>query len=146
MPKIYSFNLSKEKAKFFKDNKENLKKLSKLYYDIKKERFSVLPEVIERLLSNGLDYSYLAKLIRLYLNKDKSEYYKVNFETYHLQTLNTIVSKFLNQIVFGGKTVGVEDRELWYIYRKGEELARRECPPKCVKIKPKGGWTHEKEI
>jgi len=21
-----------------------------------------------------------------------------------------------------------------------------ECPPKCVKIKPKGGWTHEKEI
>ncbi|WP_459896367.1 transposase [Desulfurobacterium crinifex] len=22
----------------------------------------------------------------------------------------------------------------------------RECPPKCVKIKPKGGWTHEKEI
>ncbi|GAB6075358.1 AAA family ATPase [Desulfurobacterium crinifex] len=25
-------------------------------------------------------------------------------------------------------------------------MGRRECPPKCVKIKPKGGWTHETEI
>lgn len=32
------------------------------------------------------------------------------------------------------------------VKEKRENLMERERPPKCIKIKPQGGWTHEKGI
>ena len=48
MPKVYSFNLSREKAQFFKKdkNKKDLRKFSRNYYKIKDTKVSILPEIM----------------------------------------------------------------------------------------------------
>jgi len=124
MPKVYSFNISKEKAKFLKENKDNFKSLSKTFYKIKDDIFSVLPQTIEKALDNSLSYDYLNKLVRIYLqNANNSLHYKTNISSYQLQNLNLLIKSFLQKVIFGGRDMNITDKELWFIYKKGVELA-----------------------
>ncbi|MDQ7056757.1 MAG: type I-B CRISPR-associated protein Cas8b1/Cst1 [Persephonella sp.] len=74
MPKVYSFNLSKSKAKFLKDekNKELLKGFQGFTTGIKDEKFSVLPETVEEIINNSLNYSYLNKLVKVYISNENN--------------------------------------------------------------------------
>ena len=125
MPKVYSFNISREKAEFLKENKEKFKVLSRTFYQIKKDRISILPQIIEKVLDNSLNYNYLNRLIKFYIqNSSNSEYYKTNINSYQLETLNLLIKKFLEKVIFKGVgEMEITDRELWFIYKKGVELA-----------------------
>jgi len=120
-PKVYSFNISDEKARYIKDNHQELKKLSRKYYKIKDEIRYVLIELLDKILENSLNYGYLDKLLRLYLYSEKSEY-KIGFNIYDLQELNGLIYKFERRIFSRRETM--EDKELWYIYHKGKELSQ----------------------
>jgi len=125
MPKVYSFNISREKAEFLKENEEKFKGLSRTFYQIKKDRIYILPQIIEKVLDNSLNYNYLNRLIRFYIqNSSNSEYYKTNINSYQLETLNLLIKKFLEKVIFKGVgEMEITDGELWFIYKKGVKLA-----------------------
>lgn len=126
MPKIYSFNISKEKAEYLQKNKEDLKKLSKAFYEIKNERFSILPQILEKILDNSLSYEFLNNLLRIYLKKvNNSVYYKTNINPYQMQILNLLIKDFLEKIIFGGRSMDISNNELWFVYNKGAQLAKK---------------------
>ncbi|WP_281951882.1 type I-B CRISPR-associated protein Cas8b1/Cst1 [Nitrosophilus kaiyonis] len=124
MPKVYSFNLSREKAKFLKESqtKENLKEFSKNYYKIKDTKISILPEIISLILENKLYFNYLNKLLKMFIAyQNGSKNYETNINPYKVQTLNLLVSKFIKDV--GGKTMNMSENEMWKVYYKGKELA-----------------------
>ncbi|SMC08868.1 type I-B CRISPR-associated protein Cas8b1/Cst1 [Nitratiruptor tergarcus] len=124
MPKVYSFNLSREKAKFLKESqtKENLKEFSKNYYKIKDTKISILPEIISLILENKLYFNYLNKLLKMYIAyQNGSKNYETNINPYKVQTLNLLVSKFIKDV--GGKTMNMSENEMWRVYYEGKELA-----------------------
>lgn len=126
MPKIYSFNISREKAEFLVNNKENFQKLSKVFYKIKNDSFSVLPEVIEKTLNNSLNFKYLNRLIKLHLkNANDSSYYATNITSYQLQLLNLLTKEFLQKVILGGTDMGIDENNLWSIYYQGIDLAKK---------------------
>ncbi len=122
LPKVYSFNISSEKARYIKDNHQELKKLSRKYYGIKDETRYILIELLDKILENSLNYGYLNRLLRLYLSSEKSELYKVGFNIYDLQELNGLIYKFEREMFSRRETM--EDKELWYMYHKGRELSQ----------------------
>jgi CRISPR-associated protein Cst1 len=122
MPKVYSFNLSREKAKFLKENKEVLEQFSKSYYKIKDTKISILPEVIHLFLENKLYFDYLNKITKIFIAyQGGSRNYETNINPYRLQLLTLVISKFINEI--GGKKMSVSEQEMWNIYYKGRKLA-----------------------
>lgn len=128
MPKVYSFNLSREKAEFLKESKtkENLKQLSKDYYKINRKKgelkIYILPEVISLILENKLYFNYLNKILRMFIAyQNGSESYETNISPYKIQILNLVVSEFIKNI--GGKTMSVSEKEIWVIYQEGKKLA-----------------------
>ncbi|MGC8869099.1 MAG: type I-B CRISPR-associated protein Cas8b1/Cst1, partial [Sulfurihydrogenibium sp.] len=117
MPKVYSFNVSREKAEFIKNQKNNLKEFSKSFYQIKDEKISVLPEILSLILENKLYFNYLNKLTRIYILNDE----KTNLTPYRFQQLNLIISDFIKKV--GGINMSVSENEMWTVYYKGKELA-----------------------
>jgi len=122
LPKVYSFNIPEEKARYIVNNHQELKNLSKKYYKIKDETRYVLIELLDKILENSLGYGYLNRLLRLYLASEKSELYKTGFNIYDLQELNKLIYKFVKEIFSRRETM--EDKELWYMYHKGKELSQ----------------------
>jgi CRISPR-associated protein Cst1 len=117
MPKVYSFNVSREKAEFIKNQKNNLKEFSKIFYQIKDEKIAVLPEILSLILENKLYFNYLNKLTRIYISNDE----KTNLTPYRFQQLNLIISDFIKKV--GGINMSVSENEMWTVYYKGKELA-----------------------
>jgi CRISPR-associated protein Cst1 len=124
IPKVYSFNLSRGKAEFLKEqkNKEILEQFSKSYYKIKDTKISILPEVIHLFLENKLYFDYLNKITKIFIAyQGGSRNYETNINPYRLQLLTLVISKFINEI--GGKKMSVSEQEMWNIYYKGRKLA-----------------------
>lgn len=124
IPKVYSYNLSKEKAQFLKElqNKESLKQFSKSYYKIKDTKISILPEVISLILENRLYFDYLNKILRIFMAYQNGlKNYETNISPYKIQILNLIISKFIKNV--GGISMSVSEKEMWAIYHEGENLA-----------------------
>lgn len=124
MPKVYSFNLSKEKAKFLKEynNKEDLRKFSRNYYKIKDTKISILPEIMYLILENKLYFNYLNKLLKFYIAKqNNSKNYETTINTYQIQVLNSLIFRFIKNV--GGRIMKISENDMWSIYFKGKELA-----------------------
>ncbi|WP_025209460.1 type I-B CRISPR-associated protein Cas8b1/Cst1 [Hippea sp. KM1] len=124
-PKVYSFNLSTEKAKFLRDskNKDDLKALSRCYYKIKDVKISVLPEVMHLMLEGKFYFDYLNKLTKLYIAaRNNSRNYEAKINAYQLQILNRLVFNFTTKID-GGAKMNTSEKEMWHVYKKGEEMA-----------------------
>ncbi len=124
MPKVYSFNLSREKAQFLKEpkNKEDLRRFSRSYYKIKDTKISILPEIMYLILENKFYFNYLNKLLKFYTaTQNNSKNYETNINPYQLQVLNSLIFRFLTHV--GGLTMNTSEKEMWRIYNKGIELA-----------------------
>ncbi|MGC9101230.1 MAG: type I-B CRISPR-associated protein Cas8b1/Cst1 [Caldisericum sp.] len=136
MPRVYSFNLSEDKVRFFasfsskeSSNDKYFKVLSDKYYVIKKTKISIFHEVLSLILDNRLHFYYLNKLTRLFLRAKKSKapssitniINEKEKEPYVLMILNLIITRFLQQI--GGSDMSVTEEQLRGMYRKGKELA-----------------------
>ncbi len=124
MPKVYSFNLSREKAQFLKKdkNKEDLRKFSRNYYKIKDTKISILPEIMYLILENKLYFNYLNKLLKFYIaTQNNSKNYETNINPYQLQVLNNLIYRFLTNV--GGIKMNASEKEMWRIYNKGKDLA-----------------------
>lgn len=113
MPRVYSFNLSKQKAEFLKsqDTIELLKNLSKSFYKTKDTIKYILPEILSLYLENKLGYYYLSKLLRLYMTQRD----EISITPYQLQ--------IINKILVGGLKMNVGISELNWFYHKGKELS-----------------------
>jgi len=125
MPKVHSFNLSREKAEFLRKQhiKDYLKGLSKSYYRIKDNKTSILHELIILIINNKLGFDYLNKLAKYYIAYQNGSYhYETKISPYHLQTINIIISEYLSTL--GGKNMETTQKETWFIYKQGIELAR----------------------
>ncbi|WP_029521652.1 type I-B CRISPR-associated protein Cas8b1/Cst1 [Persephonella sp. KM09-Lau-8] len=125
MPKVYSFNLSREKAQFLKEtkNKEDLRKFSKNYYKIKDTKISILPEIMYLILENKFYFNYLNKLLKFYIaTQNNSKNYETNITPHQLQVLNSLIFRFLTNVI-GGRTMKISENDMWTIYYKGKGLA-----------------------
>ncbi|WP_029520046.1 type I-B CRISPR-associated protein Cas8b1/Cst1 [Persephonella sp. IF05-L8] len=125
MPKVYSFNLSREKAQFLKEtkNKEDLRRFSKNYYKIKDTRISILPEIMYLILENKFYFNYLNKLLKFYIaTQNNSKNYETNINPHQLQVLNSLIFRFLTNVI-GGRTMKISENDMWTIYYKGKGLA-----------------------
>jgi len=83
MPRVYSFNLTKKKAEFFKDEKVKAKltRFSGKFYKIKNSEVSILPEVIDLILKDEISFEYLNKLIKYrLLSQKKTHNYITNLQ------------------------------------------------------------------
>ncbi|WP_457639189.1 type I-B CRISPR-associated protein Cas8b1/Cst1 [Persephonella sp.] len=126
MPKIYSFNISREKAEFLRDSKDNLKNISRTFYKIKSDSFSVLTELIEKVLNNSLNYKFLNKITKIYIqNSNNSQYYQTNINTYQLQVINLLIKDFLQKVILGGNEMEITKEDLWKVYFRGQDLAKK---------------------
>lgn len=121
-PKVYSFNISKEKARYIKDNHNELKGISKSLYRIKNETKFLISEIIEMIVNNNLNYTYLNNLLRIYLTSEKSELYEIFFNLYTLQELNKLIYRF--QKMSYRRDI-MREEELWQIFYKGKELSKK---------------------
>ncbi|SMO32240.1 CRISPR-associated protein Cst1 [Balnearium lithotrophicum] len=124
IPKVYSFNLSREKAEFLREqkNKEILEQFSKSYYKIKDTKISILLEVIHLFLENKLYFDYLNKIAKIFMAyQGGSRNYETNINPYRLQLLTLVISKFINEI--GDKKMSVSKKEMWDVYDEGRKLA-----------------------
>jgi len=127
LPKVFSFNISREKAKFIKNHTQDLKSLARLGYEIKDERRYVLFELIGDILRNSLTYDYVNKLLRFYmsaLRPAKRSSFKVYYYPYHLQTITKIINTFIEYVILR-RTPMHEEKDLWSAYHRGKELADR---------------------
>ncbi len=116
MPKVYAFNLSRNKAKFIKDNQDDFKRLSKIYYKINDATIYVLKEALSLFLENKIGFYYVYKLLKIYissLNKPKS--YSTNINPYLIQVLNNLI--------VGGLHMDIDEKSLWRMYHSGNKLA-----------------------
>lgn len=106
LPKIHSFNISKEKANFFVDNQENFKKIEK----------NILIETIELILKNQFNYNYLYKLTKIYI---KTKEFKLNFNFKQLQELNLLIFNFIEKVILRKEKLSMENSDLWKAHNKG---------------------------
>ncbi|MCI4462866.1 MAG: type I-B CRISPR-associated protein Cas8b1/Cst1 [Caldisericum sp.] len=124
-PKVYSFNVSREKARFIKENQTDLKTLARASYKVKDQGSYILTDTIQKILKNTLDYGYLYWLERISLSEQgKSNLYQIFFGYETLQTLNILIFRFLKNITKEGrKLMSLEEKEIWRMYACGKELA-----------------------
>jgi len=124
-PKVYSFNVSREKAKFVKDSADNLRVLARTSYKIKDKQNYILTETIDKVLGNSLDYTYLHQLEHISLSEEgKSRLYEKFFNSYHLQILNILIFNFLKYVINERRhNMNLEEKEIWQMYYRGEELS-----------------------
>ncbi len=123
LPKIYSFNISKEKAEYIRDNYDGLRRLSRNFYTIKDETRYLLLEVVEMILTNRLSYEYLNRLLKIYITSEKPGLYHIGFNVYILQEINKLIYRFYKKI-FSGREI-MEEKEIWHVYFKGRELSQQ---------------------
>jgi CRISPR-associated protein Cst1 len=124
-PKVYSFNVSREKARFIKENQTDLKTLARASYKVNDQGSYILTDTIEKILENTLDYRYLYWLERISLSEQgKSNLYQIFFGYETLQILNILIFRFLKNITKEGrKLMSLEEKEIWRMYAYGKELA-----------------------
>jgi len=124
-PKVYSFNVSREKARFIKENQTDLKTLARASYKVKDQGSYILTDTIQKILENTLDYGYLYWLERISLSEQgKSNLYQIFFGYETLQTLSILIFRFLKNITKEGrKLMSLEEKEIWRMYAYGKELA-----------------------
>jgi CRISPR-associated protein Cst1 len=124
-PKVYSFNVSREKARFIKENQTDLKTLARASYKVNDQGSYILTDTIEKILKNTLDYGYLYWLERISLSEQgKSNLYQIFFGYETLQTLSILIFRFLKNITKEGrKLMSLEEKEIWRMYAYGKELA-----------------------
>jgi len=124
-PKVYSFNVSREKARFIKENQTDLKTLARASYKVKDQGSYILTDTIQKILENTLDYGYLYWLEGISLSEQgKSNLYQIFFGYETLQTLNILIFRFLKNITKEGrKLMSLEEKEIWRMYAYGKELA-----------------------
>ncbi|MEK7433016.1 MAG: type I-B CRISPR-associated protein Cas8b1/Cst1 [Cyanobacteriota bacterium] len=116
LPKVYSFNISKEKAKFFNDNKQRFEKLVKASYSGKDFYKNILIESIDLILKNNFNYNYLYRLSKM---RNNPKEFKPYFNTYHLQELNLLIFDFIEKVILRKEKMSMENNELWAVYNKG---------------------------
>ncbi|MFN8673045.1 MAG: type I-B CRISPR-associated protein Cas8b1/Cst1 [Candidatus Sericytochromatia bacterium] len=120
LPKVFSFNVSKIKAKFFTDNRNLFEKLEKANYQGKDLYKNILIESIDLILENKLTYNYLYRLSKILTNPKELKPY---FNSYHLQELNILIFNFIQKVVLGRNEMSIENNELWVAYNKGLDFA-----------------------
>lgn len=126
LPKVYSFNITKEKAEFISQENNMLKTLARNSYQINDQNRNILIELLERFLNDRVNYDFLNKLSKIYIlsiDPTKRNTYRAYYETRTLQTINILIYKYIQKI--RRSTMGISEKELWFIFEKGKELARK---------------------
>ncbi|HHD11231.1 MAG TPA: type I-B CRISPR-associated protein Cas8b1/Cst1 [Deltaproteobacteria bacterium] len=124
LPQVYTLNITRGKAKFLKNEHHSLRRLAKLKYRINDEWYRILPEFIGLFIKDQLGHTYLYKLARtLLLSKREGSAYRMSANPWHLQNINILICKYLQTV--RRFDMGVSTDELWFVYRQGEELAKK---------------------
>jgi len=124
-PKVKALNLSYSLAELLtkRSFREKLEKLTKAYYKIKDKKgktknINLLVEFLKRLIEGKRDYSYLFKLFRYYLIKDREKTSLiVGYYPIHLYYLNLCL--YEAKVNLGGKMAEVK---LSDFYKEGQKL------------------------
>jgi len=126
LPKVYSFNITKDKAEFINQENSSLRGLAKSSYQINDLNRNVLIDFIERFLEDRLYYDFLNRLLKVYilsLDPTKRNTYKAYYKPHILQNINILIHKYIQKV--RRSVMDISDKELWFIFEKGKELAKR---------------------
>lgn len=122
-PKVYGFNISKQKAQFITSNYDILKKLTKSYFRTKENTIYIFGKIMQGILDNTQSYGFLGALEQIYINSLKpNPTYNTNLSAYKLQLCNVLIHKYLTIFKRGEKKV--DEKQLWRSYYLGQELKK----------------------
>lgn len=122
-PKVYGFNISKQKAQFITSNYDILKKLTGSYFRTKEDTIYIFGKIMQGILDNTQSYRFLGTLEQIYINSLKpNPTYNTNLSAYKLQLCNVLIHKYLTIFKRGEKRV--DEKQLWRSYYLGQELKK----------------------
>ncbi|MGB9813870.1 MAG: type I-B CRISPR-associated protein Cas8b1/Cst1 [Thermovenabulum sp.] len=122
-PKVYGFNISKQKAQFITSNYDSLKKLTGSYFRAKDNTNYIFENFMQNILNNTQSYQFLGILEQIYINSLKpNSTYNTNLSAYKLQLYNILTYKYLKIFKRGEKRM--DEKQLWRMYYFGQELKK----------------------
>lgn len=122
MPKVLSLHVSRNQARFIKSNHEKLKSLSNKRYTINKVSTNVLHEFLQLLLRRKLNFSFVNRLAKYYLQyitKPKG-FVKADYFPYTLQQVVSLITDYFKTV--NQKSLNMEAKQIWYIYSLGNNM------------------------
>ncbi|KYO67322.1 type I-B CRISPR-associated protein Cas8b1/Cst1 [Thermovenabulum gondwanense] len=120
-PKVYGFNISRQKAQFITSNYKILEKLTGCNYKIKDTVNYIFGSFMNSILNNTLNYQYLGMLEQIFINSLKpNPSYSTNLTSYKLQLFNLLSFKYIK--IFKRGEQNMDERRLWRMYFFGQEL------------------------
>lgn len=122
MPKIFSLQVSKNKASFIKLNHERLQRLSAKNYKIKDDSFNLLEEFLSQFFTDKLNFLFLNRLTRFYMmsrDETKKKMYKAYYSIADIQSLLFLTKNYFSIIK---QKLTMETNAIWYIYHLGNNL------------------------
>jgi CRISPR-associated protein Cst1 len=123
-PSVFSYNISREKARLIHDHREDFETLAKASYGTKKDSFNVGIETMQKILSDTVDFLYVNRLLRTYLASERGNgNSKADFNTGHIQKVVWIIYDFIQNTFKREVDTIMESKELWHVYHKGLDLA-----------------------
>lgn len=123
MPKIYSLQVSKNKASFIKNNHLRLKQLAKKNYQIKDVSLNLLEEFLKKFLNEGISFSFINKVTKYYLHAQdatKGSLYKTYYSIFDIQHLVILIKDYFEKIK--NKDLDMKTKTIWHVYHLGNEL------------------------
>ncbi len=123
-PKLYGFNISKQKAEFITSNYDVFEKITGNYIRINDNTIYPFGGFMQRFLNNTLSFQFLSFLEGQYLSSQKpNSKINTNLSPYRLQMYNILTYKYLKSIKRGGELM--DEKWLWKMYFFGQELKKK---------------------
>lgn len=125
MPKIISLHISRNQARYIKNNHEKLKLLANKFYKIKDFQENILREFLNKFFEKKLDFNLPNKLLKYYLQSSddtKTNYIQINYESFIVQQIILLITEYL-QIV-KQKPIKMEQNYIWHIYHLGNDMRK----------------------
>jgi len=122
-PKVYGFNISKQKAEFVTSNYEFFENVVGTKITVKDNTLYPFHELLQRFLNNTLSFQFVSFLESQFISSKKvNSKIKTNLSPYRLQMFNIITYKFLKSIKRGEMLM--DEKSLWRMYFFGQELKK----------------------